>query len=76
MSIFSLAEVFSAASARFPIAPQPPPLYRKRSMGQQHRVRAKRKRRRAYLDRKKAALKAIPREMPKAKAKKQTAAAG
>ncbi len=43
-------------------------------MGQQHRVRAKRKRRRAYLDRKKVASKQAPREVPKAKAKKQTAA--
>ena len=44
-------------------------------MGQQHRVRAKRKRRRAYLDRKKAASKIGPREVPRAKGKKQAAAA-
>ena len=47
-------------------------------MGQQHRVRTKRKRRRAYLDRKRAASKTpartAPREAPRAKAKKQTAA--
>jgi hypothetical protein len=40
-------------------------------MGQQHRVTVKRKRRIAYLDRKKAAAKAAPirREAPKTKAK-------
>jgi hypothetical protein len=40
-------------------------------MGQQHRVRVKRRRRLAYLDRKKAAAKAAPvrREAPKTKAK-------
>jgi hypothetical protein len=43
-------------------------------MGQQHRIRAKRKRRRAYLDRKKAAAKTAPREMPRPKAKKAAAA--
>jgi hypothetical protein len=45
-------------------------------MGQQHRVKAKRKRRRAYLDRKKVASKAIPPAVPKAKAKKSAAPAG
>jgi hypothetical protein len=45
-------------------------------MGQQHRVTAKRRRRRAYLDRKKAASKAIPRTMSKAKPKKPAAPAG
>jgi hypothetical protein len=49
-------------------------------MGQQHRVRVKRRRRAAYLDRKKAAAKVAPvrREIPKptkAKPKKQAAAA-
>jgi len=47
-------------------------------MGQQHRVTAKRRRRSAYLERKKAAAKAVParKEAPKAKAKskKQPAA--
>lgn len=40
-------------------------------MGQQHRVRVKRRRRVAYLDRKKAAVKTAPvrREAPKAKVK-------
>ncbi|MDP9003313.1 MAG: hypothetical protein M3N12_00825, partial [Verrucomicrobiota bacterium] len=48
-----------------------------RVMGQQHRVRVKRKRRGAYLDRKKAAAKAAPvrREPPKAKAKTKKPAA-
>jgi len=48
-----------------------------RVMGQQHRVRVKRKRRGAYLDRKKAAAKAAPvrREPPKAKAKTKKQAA-
>jgi hypothetical protein len=50
-----------------------------RVMGQQHRVRVKRRRRVAYLDRKKAAAKAVPvrREAPKSKpkAKKQVAPA-
>ncbi len=42
-----------------------------RVMGQQHRVRVKRRRRSAYLDRKKVAAKAAPvrREAPKTKAK-------
>jgi hypothetical protein len=40
-------------------------------MGQQHRVRAKRKRRLAYLQRKKAALKTTRREPSKSKTKKQ-----
>jgi hypothetical protein len=44
-------------------------------MGQQHRVRTKRKRRRAYLQRKKAASKTPRREGSKGKAKKQAAAA-
>ncbi len=44
-------------------------------MGQQHRVRTKRKRRQAYLDRKKAGSRTAPREVPRAKAKKQTPAA-
>ena len=70
--IFRLVNAFRVA--RFLV-----PSYR-RDMGQQHRVRTKRKRRTAYLDRKKAtaAAKAPPvrRETPKpakAKAKKQTA---
>jgi hypothetical protein len=44
-------------------------------MGQQHRVRTKRRRRRAYLQRKKAALHAIRREPAKPRAKKQLVAA-
>jgi hypothetical protein len=49
-------------------------------MGQQHRVRTKRRRRAAYLERKKTAAKAAPvrRETPKptkAKAKKQATTA-
>jgi hypothetical protein len=44
-------------------------------MGQQHRVRTKRKRRRAYLQRKKAALRASHRESAKPRAKKQPVAA-
>jgi len=44
-------------------------------VGQQHRVRAKRKRRKAYLRRKKAALKGARREPPKPKAKKEPATA-
>ena len=48
-----------------------------RVMGQQHRVRVKRRRRVAYLDRKKAAAKAAPvrREPPKTKAKPKKQAA-
>ena len=48
-----------------------------RVMGQQHRVRVKRRRRVAYLDRKKAAAKAAPvrREAPKPKAKPKKQAA-
>jgi len=43
-------------------------------MGQQHRVRAKRKRRQTYLRRKKDALKAARREPLRAKSKKQPSA--
>jgi hypothetical protein len=43
-------------------------------MGQQHRVRAKRKRRQAYLQRTKAKLKAMRREPARAKPKKAAAA--
>jgi hypothetical protein len=39
-------------------------------MGQQHRVRAKRKRRNAYLERRKAKLKSRQREPARTKAKK------
>jgi hypothetical protein len=44
-------------------------------MGQQHRVRSKRKRRLAYLDRKKVSQRLARRETPKTKTKKQPAAA-
>jgi len=44
-------------------------------MGQQHRVRTKRRRRRAYIDRKKTASKALRRDPLKAKSKKQPASA-
>jgi len=47
----------------------------KTSVGQQHRVRAKRKRRNAYLKRKKAATKSMRREASKAKSRKQPAPA-
>jgi len=43
-------------------------------MGQQHRVRAKRKRRKAYLQRKRASFRATHREPAKSKPKKQPAA--
>jgi hypothetical protein len=48
-----------------------------RLMGQQHRVRVKRRRRLAYLDRKKVTAKAAPirREAPKTKAKPKKQAA-
>jgi hypothetical protein len=39
-------------------------------MGQQHRVRAKRKRHKAYLERRKVKLKAMQREPARAKPKK------
>jgi hypothetical protein len=44
-------------------------------MGQQHRVRVKRKRRLAYLERKKVSRRTALRETSKAKAKKQPASA-
>lgn len=50
--------------------------YRMRFMGQQHRVTVKRRRHKAYVERKKAAAKAIPANRPaapKPKAKKTTA---
>jgi hypothetical protein len=43
-------------------------------MGQQHRVRAKRKRHKAYLERRKAKLKAMQREPARTKPKKAAAA--
>jgi hypothetical protein len=43
-------------------------------MGQQHRVRTKRKRRKAYLQRKKASFRATRREPAKSKPKKQPTA--
>jgi hypothetical protein len=77
----ALSASFSPSGPAFRIARFSLPSYR-RDMGQQHRVRTKRKRRTAYLDRKKAAAaaKAAParREPPKpakTKAKKQPAAA-
>jgi len=44
-------------------------------MGQQHRVRTKRKRRLAYLERKKVKQRSTRRETPKTKSKKSAAAA-
>jgi hypothetical protein len=43
-------------------------------MGQQHRARAKRKRRKAYLQRKSASFRATRREPAKSKPKKKPAA--
>ncbi|PYJ47640.1 MAG: hypothetical protein DME85_04450 [Verrucomicrobia bacterium] len=43
----------------------------KNFMGQQHRVQAKRKRHRAYLKRKKAALRAMRHERPRPRARKE-----
>ena len=43
----------------------------RRSMGQQHRTRAKRRRRRAYLQRKKASFRSARREPAKPRAKKE-----
>jgi len=43
-------------------------------MGQQHRVRAKRKRHKAYLERRKVKLKAMQREPARGKPKKAAAA--
>jgi hypothetical protein len=45
-----------------------------KGVGQQHRVRAKRKRRRAYLKRKKKTLRSKQRESPKQRSKKEPAA--
>ncbi len=45
----------------------------KKAMGQQLRIRAKRKRRKAYLDRRKAKRKAPPPKAPRAKVKKEAA---
>jgi hypothetical protein len=65
-----MGEASSAGGSYFALRPQ---AFRpiERVMGQQHRVRVKRRRRAAYLDRKKAAAKAAPvrREAPKTKAK-------
>jgi hypothetical protein len=46
------------------------PSYNKR-VGQQHRVRSKRKRRKAYLKRKKKTLRSKQRESPKLRSKKE-----
>jgi hypothetical protein len=54
-----------------------PSVYRSLPMGQQHRVTVKRKRRRAYVERKKAKARVSARPAPKAKtrAKKEAAPA-
>jgi hypothetical protein len=44
-----------------------------KSVGQQHRVRSKRKRRKAYLKRKKKTLRSKQRESPKQRSKKEPA---
>jgi hypothetical protein len=49
-------------------------LYGQATMGQQHRVRTKRKRRTAYLKRKRVSVRGTRRVPPKSKAKKQSAA--
>ena len=45
-------------------------------MGQQLRIRAKRKRRKAYIERRKTNRKAPPIKAPRAKSKKEPAAVG
>jgi hypothetical protein len=50
------------------------PPYINRFMGQQHRVKVKRKRRKAYVERKRAAAKAPRRPAVKSRSKKATAA--
>jgi hypothetical protein len=66
---------FTGTKARLPLrGPHFQPIERR--MGQQHRVRAKRKRRMAYLRRKKESLRATRPKTPKVKTtKKQPAAA-
>ena len=66
------------AYGRIGVAPKGLPPYRKRSMGQQHRRTVKRRRRTAYLERKKAKAKAaVParREPAKPRVKKAPVAA-
>ena len=50
--------------------------YRRDNMGQQHRVRVKRNRRKAYLKRKKVATKSKRRELPKRNRKSKRPNAG
>ena len=71
--IWDLQARFALNEARIQIACLDLSTYRG-AMGQQHRVRTKRKRRKAYLQRKKAALHASHREPAKSRAKKQPAA--
>jgi hypothetical protein len=63
------------SGARFQIAPRALPAYSNCLMGQQHRVTVKRKRRKAYVERKRVAAKAPRRMGAKSRAKKSTAAA-
>ena len=60
---------YPAAKLRFQIAPFAHPAYSNCLMGQQHRVKAKRRRRKAYLERKRTAAKA-PRRSAKPRGKK------
>ncbi len=64
---------FALNDARIQIASLDLSTYRS-AMGQQHRVRTKRRRRRAYLQRKKASVRASHREPAKPRAKKQPVA--
>jgi hypothetical protein len=66
--------IWKSRPAAFRVAPAVLQLYRKRFMGQQHRVRTKRKRRLAYLERKKTAARAPRRETAKTKVKKASPA--
>jgi hypothetical protein len=59
---------------RFEIAPPGTPAYSNCLMGQQHRVKAKRQRRKAYRERKRVAA-AAQRRTSKARSKKTTAEA-
>jgi hypothetical protein len=62
-----------ARARRFLIAELALPAYSESLMGQQHRVTAKRKRRKAYLERRRAAEKAPRRTAERSRAKKPVA---
>jgi hypothetical protein len=73
--IFPTASVRRSPQSRFQIAQLVLPAYSNCLMGQQHRVKVKRQRRKAYLERKRTVARAPRRPATKARSKKAAAPA-